>query len=70
MTALAKELRRIWSAKNRVPHLTGWGTAGPLKTATAETTLAGWAREQLLDLIAIAHRTAPTVIVVALYIFR
>ena len=31
MNALANSLRRIWSAKNRVPHLTGWGNSGRSK---------------------------------------
>jgi hypothetical protein len=69
MTALANSLRRIWSAKNRVPRLTGWGASG-FRIAADETTLDCWARARLRDLVVAALRTAPTVIVVALNIFR
>jgi hypothetical protein len=69
MTALAHSLRRIWTAKNRVPHPTRWGTSGFQKTVIEETTLR-WAREGLQNLIAVARRAVPTVVLLALNIFR
>ena len=66
MTALADSLKRIWSAKSRVPHLTGWGTDGPL----AATTPLGSAYERVLALAALARQSAPTVVVIVLNIFR
>jgi len=68
MTALAHSLRRIWSAKNRIPRLTGWGTSG--SHATAVDRSASWVREKLGDPIAIVHRTDPTIVLLALNIFR
>ena len=68
MTALANSLRRISAATNRVPRLTGWGKSGA--AVLNETALVVWARERLRDLFAVAHRTAPTVIVVVLNIWR
>jgi hypothetical protein len=69
MTALAKSLKRVWSAKNRVPHLTGWGTSGSRKASKGET-LACWAYERAVDLLGVFRRTAPTFIVVACSFFR
>jgi hypothetical protein len=68
MTALANSLRRISAANNRVPRLTGWGFSGPV--VLSETVLVVWARETLRDVVALAHQTAPTLIVVLLNIFR
>ncbi len=70
VTALANSLKRIWSAKNRVPHLTGWGTFGSRKTPKDETTLACWAHERVLELVEVFQRNAPTFIVVACNLFR
>jgi len=70
MTALVNSFKRIWSAKNWVPRLTGWGTPGSRQTATEKAAFVAWSREPFLELIAAARRTAPTVIVVALNIFR
>jgi hypothetical protein len=70
MTALAHSLMRIWSAKNRVPHLTGWGTSGSLLTAAEKATLVRRAHQAVLKLIEVARRTAPTVFVIAYNIFR
>ena len=61
MTVLANSLRRIWSAKGRVPHLTGWGTCA---------SLAAWLYEDALALKAAARQSAPTVLVIVLSIFR
>ena len=55
MTALANSLKRIWAAKSRVPHRTGWGTCGSL----AETSLAGS-----------FYQSAPAVLVIVLNLFR
>lgn len=70
MTALASSLKRIWSAKNRVPHPNSWGTTGSLCPATEETFTIGQLMERFSELIALAQRTAPTIVVVALSIFR
>jgi hypothetical protein len=74
MTALANSLRRIWSAKNRVPRLTGWGKSGPrfvvYEFLSEEAPLVRWAQERLQGLVAVAHQTAPTVILVTLNLFR
>ena len=66
MTALANSLKRIWAATGRVPHLTGWGACG----TPAETTLAGLFYESALALEALARKSAPTVLVLILNIFR
>jgi hypothetical protein len=63
MKALADSLMRIWFAKSRVPHLTGWGTNG-------STTLAGSMYESVLVLTGVARRSAPTVLVIVLNLFR
>lgn len=68
MTDLANSLKRIWSAKSRVPHQTGWGTRGSL--AREGTTLAGSVYESVLALTEIARHSAPTVVVIVLNIFR
>ena len=68
MTALANSLKRIWSARNRVPDLTGSGTSGFF--SKNETNLACWAKDRVLELIGLARRTAPTVIVIACNLFR
>ena len=68
MTALANSLKRIWSAKNRVPDLTGSGTSGFIPKD--KTTLADWAYESALELVRLGWRTAPTVIVIACNLFR
>lgn len=70
MRTLANSLLRIWSAKDRVPHLTGWGRSRSQESALNKTDLSHWVGEGLLELVAIAQRTAPTVVVVALNIFR
>ena len=61
MTALANSLKRIWSAKNRVPHLTGWGTSGSRIC---------WMQERGLALVEAVQRNLPVAIIVALNIFR
>jgi hypothetical protein len=61
VTALASSLKRIWSAKNRVPHLTGWGTSG---------SRIEWMQERGLDLTEVVQRNLPVAIIVAWNIFR
>jgi len=61
VTALANSLKRIWSAKNRVPHLTGWGTSG---------SSFAWMQERGLELLEAVQRNVPIAIIVALNIFR
>jgi hypothetical protein len=70
MTALAHSLKRIWSATNRAPHLTGWGTRGSLLNVTEETTLVGSAYEGVLVLTELARQTAPTLLLIVWNIFR
>jgi len=61
VTTLANSLMRIWSAKNRVPHLTGWGTTGSRTT---------WMHEQALGFIEVVQRNLPAAIILALNILR
>ena len=64
MTALANSLKRVWSAKNRVPHLTGWGTSGSRQAAQE------WAHERVVEVMEAVQRNVPTAIILALNIFR
>ena len=70
MTAPASARWRIWSAKDRLPHRTWWGNPGSRNPATDENPLVAWACETLLELLEAAQRTAPTLVVVVLNIFR
>jgi len=70
MTVLAHSLKRIWSAKNRVPHLTGWGTCGSLENVIKGNALVSSAYEDLLVLTELARRTAPTILPIIWNIFR
>ena len=70
MTVLAHSLKRIWSAKNRVPHQTGWGTCGSLENVTEETSLVGSVHEGVLALTGLARQTAPTILLIVWNIFR
>jgi len=70
MNALAHSLMRIWSAKNRVPHLTGWGMRGSLWNENNETTLVGSAYESVLTLSEAARQTAPTILLIVWNILR
>ena len=70
MTVLAHSLKRIWSAKNRVPHQTGWGTCGSPENVIEEPTLFSPAYEGLLALTALARQTAPTILPIVWNIFR
>jgi hypothetical protein len=69
MPTLANSLRRIGSAKNRIPHLTGWGIPGSQGAATQETAL-GRVRDVLLEITAALKRTAPAIVLIVLNIFR
>ena len=70
MTALADSLKRIWSAKNRVPHLTGWGIRGSLWNMNDETSLVGSAYEGVLALSEAARLSAPTILLIVWNILR
>jgi hypothetical protein len=70
MRALANSLKRIWTAKNRVPHQTRWGTPGFQGSTTSGTTAAGRVMKKFLEVVNVARRTAPTIVVVTLNIFR
>lgn len=69
MTALASTLQRVWSAKDRLPRLTGRGEPGLLVNGEASSRF-GHLAETLVELLQLARRTAPTVVVIALRIFR
>ncbi len=69
MSTLANSLKRIWCARNGVPHLTGWGTSGSRPPAT-DAAKASSAHLTVRDLIHLARRTAPTVLAIAYNIFR
>jgi len=68
MTTLANSLKRIWSAKNRVPHRTWWGTSGSQVTTGTTTVYSTYLTVR--ELVALARRTAPTIFVIAYNIFR
>ncbi len=70
MPALANSLRRIWSAKNRVPHLTGWGTPGSLSTAAKEAFIVSSAYALALELPKVTRQIAPTISLFVWNIFR
>jgi hypothetical protein len=70
MTALASTLQRVWSAKDRLPRLTGRGEPGSSTGTTGPGNSAVCMGEALLELLHLARRTAPTVVVIALRIFR
>ncbi len=70
MTILANSLRRMRSAKSRVPHRTGWGTFGFLRTATGKTKLLDSMYESALALTEMTRRTAPTILFIVWNIFR
>jgi hypothetical protein len=70
MTVLAHSLERIWSAKNRVPHLTGWGTRGSLWSESKGTTLIGSAYEGVLAVSEAARQSAPTILLIVWNILR
>ena len=69
MKALANSLKRIWSAKSRIPHRTGWGTRGSALDASTDTTLAS-VYEVTLALTEFARRTTPTILLIVWNIFR
>jgi hypothetical protein len=69
MPTLANSLRRIGSAKNRIPHLTGWGIPGSQGVALQEAALAR-VRDVLLEFNAVLKRTAPTIVPFVLNVFR
>jgi len=65
MTALAHSLRRIWSATNRVPRLTGWGDSG-----SQNLTPRGWARQRLAQIVMLGHSVVPNLVVIILTVLR
>ena len=70
MTALATALQRVRSAKGRLPRLTGRGTPACFQ---GESDLARPGTDwlyKIMELVALARRTAPTVAIIALRIFR
>jgi hypothetical protein len=70
VTARANSLKRIWSAKNRDPRLTGRGKPGSPRHATEGIVPTHYFAQKLLELVHLARRTCPTILVVALNIFR
>lgn len=59
MKSLAYSLKRIWSARNRVPHQTGWGTFGFPGTGMT-----------IDHMIEAAQTALPTILAIVLNIFR
>jgi hypothetical protein len=70
VTALASPLQRVWSAKGRLPRLTGRGEPESLVRSVESSHRFTRVAEILLDLLHLARRTAPTVVVIALRILR
>jgi hypothetical protein len=70
MTGLVHSLQRIWPAKNRVPHQTGWGTRGSLPNMNGETRLMVSAYDGVLVLTQLARQTTPTILLIVWNIFR
>jgi len=70
MTALVNSLKRIWSAKNRAPHQTGWGAPGSYPQSIDTITPIGRVMKKFLTLLALARRAAPTIVIITLNIFR
>lgn len=69
MTALASSLKRLWSATSRLPRLTGRGTAGFISKQQSVASICQLL-EKLPALLALARRTAPSIVILALNIFR
>lgn len=69
MNLLAGSLRRIWSAKSRVPHLTGWGTYGFCWSKSGKT-LASPADEAILALKELVQQRTPTILLILWNILR
>ena len=70
MNVLANSLRRIWSAQNRVPHQTRWGTCGSFANPKSQITLAGLVYDSISRVFDWTRQAAPTIIFVVLNIFR
>jgi hypothetical protein len=70
MTALATALQRVWSAKGRLPRLTGRGMPAGFHGANDLARPGTDWFYKLMELVALARRTAPTVVIIALRIFR
>jgi hypothetical protein len=67
---MANSLRQVRSARNRVPHRTGWGTCGSLQKVGKQDTLLGSLYESAFALITIARPTATTILLIVLNFFR
>jgi len=70
MTALATALQRVWSAKSRRPRLTGRETPACFQVASNSARSGADWLYTFTELVALAKRTAPTVVIIALRIFR
>lgn len=71
VTALANSLLRIWTAKSRVPRLTGRGYSDFESGArTPRRSFLGWLKNECVELTHAARRTAPTAVLIALRIFQ
>jgi hypothetical protein len=70
MTALANSLKRLWSAKNRIPRQTRRGTFGSGCALLPETGFAHRAHERFHALKEVVQRSIPTLIVLACSFFR
>ncbi len=70
MTALASALLRAWTAKTWPPRLTGRGVPVELSFSRKFGSMLAEAGSAVSELLALAQRTAPTVVIIALRIFR
>jgi len=70
MTALATALQRVWSAKSRLPRLTGRGTPACFQGVSDLSRPGTDWLYTLMEVVSLAKRTAPTVVIIALRIFR
>jgi hypothetical protein len=70
MTALGNSVKSVWPAGLELARVTLRAELDFRTSATGDATLACWARERFLELVAMAQQIAPTVVVVVLNIFR
>lgn len=70
MTALATALQRMWSAKGRLPRLTGRRMPAFVQAMSTLSKLGPAWLCKLRELVSFARQTAPTVVIIALRILR
>lgn len=70
MTVLGNSVKSVWPASRQFARVTLRARLKFRTSATDDATMACWTRERFLELVAMAHQIAPTVVVVVLNIFR